>query len=92
MYLCKQKQNVLSGIRASDQQIFKFDNMKISIVIISKKKNQKQILPFLYAHHIIITQSTIIILVQLHWVSVCEQSAQLTLLNLTDSKKFPIIH
>ena len=89
MYLCKQ--NVLSGIRASDQQIFKFDNMKISIVIISKK-NQNHILPFLYAHHTIITQSTIIILVQLQWVSVCEQSAQLTLLNLTDSKKFPIIH
>ena len=67
--------------------------MKINIVIISKKKkNQKRILPFSYAHHTIITQSTIIILVQLQWVSVYEQSAQLTWLNLTDSKKFPITH
>ena len=49
-------------------------------------------MPFLYAHHTIITQSTIIILVQLQWVSVYEQSAQLTWLNLTDSKKFPITH
>ena len=49
-------------------------------------------MPFSYAHHTNITQSIIIILIQLQWVSVCEQWAQLTWLNLTDPKKFPITH
>ena len=74
----------------SDQQMFKSDDVRLTIIIIRNKISKRYFALSLCIHHIVIEQrATIICLVLIQWVCINEESTQLIILNLTDSKKFP---
>ena len=74
----------------SDQQMFKSDDVRITIIIIRNEISKRYFALSLCIHHIVIEErATIICLVLIQWVCINEESTQLIILNLTDSKKFP---